>query len=149
MICKKSFNVVNAAHAYCVIGCCSRSNGVQTHRWRQNLFSLFCSRWRVVFRKCLRDYFGLSKWRSRKKLSRSCLHVRNTEKPTQKSSWRLLLSLVEEIFTTVASGDTRSLENVCTIILVLWASEGLETRPARERLSTSKIKKKRKSRDET
>ena len=29
------------------------------------------------------------------------------------------LSLVEEIFTTVASGDTRSLENVCTIILVL------------------------------
>ena len=28
-------------------------------------------------------------------------------------------SLVEEIFTTVASGDTRSLENVCTIILVL------------------------------
>ena len=59
------------------------------------------------------------------------------------------LSLVEEIFTTVASCDTRSLENVCTIILVLWASEGLETRPARERLSTSKIKKKRKSRDET
>ena len=58
------------------------------------------------------------------------------------------LSLVEEIFTTVASCDTRSLENVCTIILVLWASEGLETRPARERLSTSKIKKQRKSRDE-
>ena len=29
------------------------------------------------------------------------------------------LSLVEEIFTTVASCDTRSLENVCTIILVL------------------------------
>ena len=89
MICKKSFDVVNAAHAYCVIGCCSRSNGVQTHRWRQNLFSLCCSTWRVVFRKCLRDYFGLSQWRSRKKLSRSCLHVRNTEKPTQKSSWRL------------------------------------------------------------
>ena len=59
------------------------------------------------------------------------------------------LSLVEEIFTTFASCDTRSLENVCTIILVLRASEGLETRPARERLSTSKIKKKRKSRDET
>ena len=122
MIYKISVNVVNAAHVYCVIGRCTR------HEWRQwNLFSLFCSTWRVVFRKCLRVQFGLSKWRSRKKPSRSCLHVRHTEKPRQKSSWRLEPKL-EEIFTNwqlhhvTSLRENDSLENVCTIILLSLGS---------------------------
>ena len=82
------------------------------------------------FWKCLRDYFGLSKWRARKMFSRSCLQVGKTEKPIQKEflttwkclnrkkssqQWHLVSSLREWTTTALVSGNvTCSSLSSCT-----------------------------------
>ena len=72
-----------------VIGRCPWSIGVDTQMTlRQTCFLCFVQHG-ARFWKCLRDNFGLSKWKPRKKFSWSCLQVRKTEKPRQEISWRL------------------------------------------------------------
>ena len=69
----------------------------------ENLFSLYCSTWHAV-RKCLWDFFRLSKWKPQKKLSRSYLQRKKMEKRRQKeflTTWECLYCM-QENFTTVA-----------------------------------------------
>ena len=94
------------------------------------------------FWKWLRDYFGLSKWRPQKQKLFSS--KKNGENGAERLIDNLKMPELEEISTTVAIVCYRYerlavLQNVFAIIL-LWASESVEL------LSSSKVKKKRKSR---
>ena len=92
---------------------------------RGNLFSLLCLTWRALF-KMLWDYFGLSKWKPRKKFSRSYLQRRKIEKRRQKellTTWEgLKYKKSSETAAIVCHRYERLavLQNAFAIIL-LWA----------------------------
>ena len=98
------YNVVNTMRA--MIGRCLWTIKVQTHGWRHGKLVFLCfPQHNARFWKCLRDYFGLSKWRHWNVFSRSCLEIKQKQRNRdKKSSWWLEIALTgrREILTIVA-----------------------------------------------
>ena len=119
---------MNATRA--VIGRCPWSIGVDTLMTsRQTCFLCFVKHGARLW-KCLRDNFGLSKWKPRKKFSWSCLQVRKTEKPRQEISWRLKNTYTARNphnSCTHRCERLRRFEYICAITL-LWERERLAKR---------------------